>query len=1357
MKKILGLDLGTTSIGWAMVNEAEKADEKSSIIRLGVRVNPLTTDEQTNFEKGKPITTNADRTLKRSMRRSLQRYKLRRDNLIEILKQQGWINEDTILSEQGNFSTFQTYRLRAKAATEEVSLEEFARVLLMINKRRGYKSSRKAKSDDEGRLIDGMEVARQMYDQDLTPGQYGYQLLSAGKSYIPEFYSSDLYAEIDRIWSYQGTFYPEVLTSDFRVQISRQGENNTSKIFREKYNIYTADVKGSRIEKLTQVYRLRHEALERQLTQEDLALVISKVNGQANGSSGYLGAISDRSKELYFKHQTIGQCLIEKLDSDPHKSLKNQPFYRQDYLDEFERLWETQAGFHSELTAELKREIRDVVIFYQRRLKSQKWLVATCEFENRKVCPKSSPLFQEFKLLQVINNIEVSNDEGKRHLTEEERSTLFFELTYKERMTKTEVLKLLFAKPRSLDLNYKEVAGNRTMAAVIRACQEVISMSGHGEYDFAKGSAADNISTIKAVFKGLGFSTEWIDFDSSKTGSDLDREPFYRLWHLLYSYEGDNSSTGDERLIEHLMDMLHMPKEYARVFAGITFEDDYGSLSAKALQKILPHMKDGHEYSKACALAGYRHSKDSLTREELDNRELKEHLSLLPRNSLRNPVVEKILNQMVNVVNEVIDAYGKPDEVRIELARDLKKSAKEREELTKIISANTKEQEACAKLLQAEFGLTHVGRNDIIRYRLYQELAKNGYKTLYSDQYIPREKIFSKEIDIEHIIPQSRLFDDSFSNKTLEYREINIEKGNATALDFVQTKYGDDGLKKYKARVEEMLKQGAISKTKAQKLLMSQQDIPDDFIDRDLRNSQYISRKAQDLLREVARTVSATTGSITDRLREDWQIVNVMQELNWDKYDRQGLTEIIEGRDGQRIRRINDWTKRNDHRHHAMDALTIAFTKPSYIQYLNNLNARDDKQGVIVNIEKKELYIDANHHRRFLPPILPIEDFRRETKRHLEMTLVSIKAKNKVVTRNTNTTKVKDGQHKKVQLTPRGQLHKESVCSMMKVPIIKEISVGAKMDSDMIAKVKNPRYRQALTTRLNAFGGDAKKAFTGKNSLSKNPIWLDDIHSRCVPEKVKVEEFNIQYVIRKPINKDINLDKVVDPKVKQILEERLARYGGDKAKAFSNLDQDPIWLDQAHGICIKSVRCKSLDTAVPLHDKHDKDGNLILNADGNPQPVDYVNTGNNHHVAIFLDNEGNLQEHIVSFYEATSRAIQGYPIVDKDYHKDDGWQFLFTMKQNEYFVFANPETGFDPNEIDLLDEKNYARISPNLFRVQKLSSKYYVFRHHLETSVEDVAKLRDITWKRITSMNGLVGIVKVRVNHLGKIVQVGEY
>src|SRR5690554_562924 len=114
MKRILGLDLGTNSVGWAHVIE-EESPENSSIVQIGVRVNPLTTDEQTNFEKGKPITTNADRTLKRGMRRNLDRYQLRREHLIDALRKANIITAESKLAEDGKNTTHETWRLRAKA------------------------------------------------------------------------------------------------------------------------------------------------------------------------------------------------------------------------------------------------------------------------------------------------------------------------------------------------------------------------------------------------------------------------------------------------------------------------------------------------------------------------------------------------------------------------------------------------------------------------------------------------------------------------------------------------------------------------------------------------------------------------------------------------------------------------------------------------------------------------------------------------------------------------------------------------------------------------------------------------------------------------------------------------------------------------------------------------------------------------------------------------------------------------------------------------------------------------------------------------------------------------------------------
>ena len=1436
MKRILGLDLGTNSIGWALVNEAENKDERSSIVKLGVRVNPLTVDELTNFEKGKSITTNADRTLKRGMRRNLQRYKLRRETLTEVLKEHKLITEDTILSENGNRTTFETYRLRAKAVTEEISLEEFARVLLMINKKRGYKSSRKAKGVEEGTLIDGMDIARELYNNNLTPGELCLQLLDAGKKFLPDFYRSDLQNELDRIWEKQKEYYPEILTDVLKEELRGKKRDAVWAIcakyfvWKETYTEWNKE-KGKteqqeREHKLEGIYskRKRDEAkrenlqwrvngLKEKLSLEQLVIVFQEMNTQINNSSGYLGAISDRSKELYFNKQTVGQYQMEMLDKNPNASLRNMVFYRQDYLDEFNMLWEKQAVYHKELTEELKKEIRDIIIFYQRRLKSQKGLIGFCEFESRqievdidgkkkiktvgnRVISRSSPLFQEFKIWQILNNIEVTvvgkkrkrrklkenysaifeelNDaeqlelNGSRRLCQEEKELLAQELFIRDKMTKSEVLKLLFDNPQELDLNFKTIDGNKTGYALFQAYSKMIEMSGHEPVDFKK-PVEKVVEYIKAVFDLLNWNTDILGFNSNE---ELDNQSYYKLWHLLYSFEGDNTPTGNGRLIQKMTELYGFEKEYATILANVSFQDDYGSLSAKAIHKILPHLKEGNRYDVACVYAGYRHSESSLTREEIANKVLKDRLMLLPKNSLHNPVVEKILNQMVNVINVIIDIYGKPDEIRVELARELKKNAKEREELTKSIAQTTKANEEYKTLLQTEFGLTNVSRTDILRYKLYKELESCGYKTLYSNTYISREKLFSKEFDIEHIIPQARLFDDSFSNKTLEARSVNIEKGNKTAYDFVKEKFGESGadnsLEHYLNNIEDLFKSGKISKTKYNKLKMAEQDIPDGFIERDLRNTQYIAKKALSMLNEISHRVVATSGSVTDKLREDWQLIDVMKELNWEKYKALGLVEYFEDRDGRQIGRIKDWTKRNDHRHHAMDALTVAFTKDVFIQYFNNKNASLDPNANEHAIKNKYF-----QNGRAIAP-MPLREFRAEAKKHLENTLISIKAKNKVITGNINKTRKKGGVNKNMQQTPRGQLHLETIYGSGKQYLTKEEKVNASFDMRKIETVSKSAYRDALLKRLYENDNDPKKAFAGKNSLDKQPIWLDKEQMRKVPEKVKIVTLEAIYTIRKEISPDLKVDKVIDVGVRKILIDRLNEYGNDAKKAFSNLDKNPIWLNKEKGISIKRVTISGISNAQSLHVKKDKDGKPILDENGRNIPVDFVNTGNNHHVAVYyrpvidkrgqlvVDEAGNpkyeLEEVVVSFFEAVTRANLGLPIIDKDYKTTEGWQFLFSMKQNEYFVFPNEKIGFNPKEIDLLDVENYGLISPNLFRVQKFSLKNYVFRHHLETTIKDTSSiLRGITWIDFRSSKGLDTIVKVRVNHIGQIVSVGEY
>jgi CRISPR-associated endonuclease Csn1 len=1430
-KKILGLDLGTTSIGFAVVDEGE--DYESSFIELaGVRVNPLTTDEQTNFEKGKPIAVNAERTLKRGMRRNLDRYQLRRSALIKLLRNSNIINDDTLLNESGNDSTFSTWRNRALAATEKISLADFAKVLLAINKKRGYKSSRKAKSTDEGQVIDSMSVARQLYDLNLTPGQLSYSLLKDGRKRLPDYYRSDLNAEFDKVWEYQKQFYPEIFTDDFKKLLSGKGQKATSAIFWSHYGFNIAENKGTREEKRLRAYKWRSKAFSDQLMKEEAAYVITDINGEINKSSGYLGEISDRSKELFFNRETIGQYLYKKIQNDPHTRLKGQVFYRQDYLDEFETIWQTQAIYYPQLTNELKAEMRDVVIFYQRKLKSQKGLISFCEFESQekemvqngktirkkiglRVAPRSSPLFQEFKIWQQLNHLEFRNKNSREKIAplQEEKDLLFDELNIKGRLTVGDAFKILGYKPSEWEMNYKFLEGNKTSKELYDAFLKILEYEGY-ENNLIKSDKDDNIDVsvieqpaseitkmVETVFNSLGIDTGILKFDAELDGKAFEKQPSYVLWHLLYSLEDDvkkhtqediatygNSNVG---LRKKLCEKFGFKPDHARILSEIVFLDDYASLSTKALRKIVPFIKE-LTYDKACAEAGYRHSAASLTKEEIENRVLKDRLPSIKKNELRNPVVEKILNQTVNVVNMLIDRENEKrrlagnqqpfhfDEIRIELSRELKKNTAERKELSAAINSAELNHIKISKILQTEFGVPNPSRKDIIRYKLYEELKNNGYKDVYTNTYIPREILFSKQIDVDHIIPQMTLFDDSFSNKTLVFRKDNQEKGNQTAFDYLLNKNGEKGIEAYLNRItflhEVNLKnrEEGIGKAKFLKLQKRESEIGDGFIERDLRESQYIAKKAKDMLLHISKTVVSSSGSITARLREDWGLNNIMQELNYPRYKSVGLIESVLQKDGQIKENIVNWSKRDDHRHHAVDALVVAFTKPAYIQYLNHLSARNENHklhGHIIGIEKKHTHIVydslGNRKRKFKEPL---PGFRAVVKEQLEQLFVSHKVKNKVVTKNKNKIRIKQSEKVTTVLTPRGQLHKETVYGKYNFYQSKEEKVSAKFDKATIERITNPHYRKVLLQRLTENDNDPKKAFTGKNSLSKNPVYLDAEKTKILPELVKLVWLEEDYSIRKELNPDNfkddkSIEKVLDEGVKRILKERLNEFNGDAKKAFSDLEKNPVWLNKEKGITIKRVAISGVKNAEPLGFKMDHFGKPLLDVNGELIPNNYIQPGSNHHVSIYADEKGVLQDRIVSFIDAVRLVTNGERVIDKQYNQGLGWKFLYTIKVNEMFVFPNDLSGFNPLEIDLLDPKNKSMISPNLFRVQSISLLRYgnniirdfKFRHHQESKLNDDKNLQGVAYRQVKSLKDLAGIVKVRIDHIGNIVSVGEY
>ncbi|MDE6264796.1 MAG: type II CRISPR RNA-guided endonuclease Cas9 [Paramuribaculum sp.] len=1289
MKQILGLDLGHTSIGWGVVIENEEPSETSSILGAGVRRVPLSVDETKEFTEGKSITTNAGRRQKRSARLNKHRYKLRRHSLKDLLLESGFINENTVFAETGSGSTFSAIALRAKAATQEISLEELGKVLMMLNKKRGYKSNRKMTEDVGNGNIDTLEIATMLKSRNITPGEYSLELYENGKKSVPDFYKSDLIEELKRICVTQHRFNP-LIPENIIDSVKGKNESQTWAILASALNLKGVKRVSSRgLDKRIEECRWRVTALTSPIGLEQFATIVSKLNAAASSASGLLSEMSERSKELLLNSETIGQYKFRLLSDNPHHSFKNVSFYRQDYIAEFNTIWETQAKFHPELTDEIKEKIKETIIFYQRPLKSQKSKVAYCELGSGtimtdkdgkkrlvnagpKVAPKSSPYFQQFRIWQTLNNLKIDD----KPLTLEEKQLLACNLEFCDKMSGKDIMALLAVKGKNHTLNIKEIEGNHTSAAILHACEKIAEITGH---------SLDGISTypslrakaVAEILEVLGINKDILFFNPLLSGEDAEMQPAYRLWHLLYSAEADDSRSGNEKLKKTLCRLFNFNDETVLPLSSLTFPSDYASISVRAIKKLLPYLMKGQMYSEACQSAGLNHSKRSLTSQEIGTKVYADHIENLKKNSLRSPVVEKILNQMINVVNALVAQYGHFDEIRVEMARELKKSAKERENMTKSINDREKDNSRISEILKAApFNIAHPTRNDIIRYRLYEELEMNRHHTLYSDIYIRKEELFTNKFNVEHIIPKSLLFDDSFANKTLESAQANLSKGNMTAYDYVLDTYGEVGIERYTATIDELVKNGALSPAKAKKLKCTADKISSDFLNRDLALTQYISKKAIEMLEEISPKVTATTGAVTDKLRQDWGLIDIMKELNWDKYDRLGLTSSYTDHNGNTVKQINDWTKRNDNRHHAMDAITIAFTRPEYINYLNNLNARSDKSGIIYSIQQKFMHRDKNGNLRFTPP-MPADKLRTEVKEKLNSVLISTKAKNKVVTTNTATTKSSAGERKSKYLTPRTQLHNETVYSRSYYYKTSEVKVDGNMNAEMINKVAVKAYREALENRLMQFNGDAKKAFTGKNSLKKTPLFIDEAHTQQVPEKVKIVELEPRHTVRVAVSENLNIEKVIDKRVKKILEERIAIYGGNKKEAFANLDTNPIYLNKEKGIVIKKVRINAgVKNVVALHDAHNHLGNKLLNPDGLPIPADFVATSGNHHVALFITPEGKIEEVIVSYFEAVARAIASpaLPVIDRNFKSEEGWQFLMTLKKNEYIVFPGYET-----------------------------------------------------------------------------------
>ena len=1078
-----------------------------------------------------------------------------------------------------------------------------------------------------------------------------------------------------------------------------------------KYEGWIKDEADLEVAESHEIWNLRALAAKEPIPLNDLARVFLHINkkrgflsnrkdsSSEKELSDYKQAISDNDRMVLEQDFTIGQWYFDELqNTTPNTELprfKNRIFSRSLHQEEFNKIWETQAR-HYGLTNKLKKEIGDYSIFKQRPLKSQKGLLSKCQFFPKvRVIAESHPLFQLYRAWVELNNLRIKKIRANEELSldiDTKRSILNkLQETIKGKLTKKQ-LKAIIAKEigiseRSFNLNSDGIKGCTTLA---------------------------NITRIQGKY-ALDFN---VNFDPYVKGNTFDKQDVLQIWHLLYSVP-------EESVIrKKLAERFQIKGEAADELLAIPLSEQYGNLSARAIRKLLPELELGLMYSEACEAVGLRHS-DFETLEEREQRTLEDELPLIAKNELRNPVVEKVLNQMIHLVNTLIKDpdFGRPDEIHVELARELTSSQKQRN----VAHSRNKKAAANHKRIREElskFGLKRITRKDIEKYKLGEEC---NWVSLYTGKPIKPSEVFTTNMyDIEHIIPRSRMFNDSFQNKTLCEREFNEKKGAETAYDYIES-LGPKALEAYLERVEELYRNrpgrgqvppkqvGWITKSKYEKLLMPGGEIPSDFISRQLNETAYISKKALNLLKQVSKEVIATSGSVSSEMRKQWQLEEVLQELNQPEYREAGLIETITTKDGKEKPRLIGWSKREDHRHHALDAIVTALVSPSIIQRLNNLNQLR-LEGEKIN--ETEQYKRAQSLRKFDPPM---ENLRFKVKEALAPIIISRRKGKKVATWSRNRVK-KSGFNHKVDigkvLIPRGELHKETIYAKRLIQVKEPIPL-VKITSDY--KIQDPELQEAFNERLNHFGGNLKKAFS-TTSLKKNPF------------KFKGEElgaaacWEYRYIKRTAIDESLKVADVVDERIKEILQKRLDAYDGKAKEAFTNLDEKPIWMDSGKGRTIKKVR-----TFVKAND-------LLPLREANGKPKDFVFTRNNHHIALYKEVDGKIRAQAVSLLEAARRKQTGQSVFQAT--NSSGGSLVHAFEMDQMYYFGESKSDISIQEID-----------PRLvFRLQKGSVSQsggvdIYFRQQYETKLDNKHKL---ALKRINSPKGLPTHY-LRIDRLGRI------
>jgi len=1261
IKTVLGLDLGTNSIGWALIDK-----ENKKILGMGSRIIPMSQDILGEFGKGNSVSQTAERTSFRGTRRLRERHLLRRERLHRILNILGFLpkhyaNQIDFEKRLGQFKDeaepklvyqgiwnkekggneydfifkksfkemvvdfrehqpeilendrkipydWTIYYLRKKALTKKIEKEELAWLLLSFNQKRGYYQLRNEEEEENPN--------KQVEFYSLKVTEVREDEPQKGKSDI--WYSIIL----ENGWVYRRSSKTPLLDwkdkiKDFIVttDLNDNGTIKTDKEGNEKRSF-------------------------RAPGEDDWTLIKKKTETEIDKTG-----------------KTVGTFIYDTLLQNPKQKIKDKLVHtieRKFYKDELKQILQKQKEFHSELQSEdlyndcvrelyrnneahqfllSKRDFvhlfLDDIIFYQRPLKSQKSSIGNCSLEYKeykvngeekteylKGIPKSHPLYQEFRLWQWIYNLRIykkdddSNVTGEFINSSETYEKLFEFLNSRKEIEQKPLIKYF--------IKLKGLKGKALTAEVEKYRWNFV--------EDKKYPCNETRTLIKTRLEKIE------NISDNFLTTNIEEQ----LWHIIYSV---SDKTEYEKALKtyakkHEVEINSFVDNFKKF---PPFKSEYGSYSAKAIKKLLPLMRTGKYWSwddidekskeridniidaeandeirllvrdKAekhalqtrtdfqrlpLWLAQYiiynRHSEVAIAGKWYSVSDLEKYLEEFKQHSLRNPIVEQVVNETLRVVKDIWQQYGNGvmdffDEIHIELGREMKNTSEDRKRMTSQINENENTNlriKALLAELKNDTSVVNVrphspmqqeilkiyedgilsseieipedivkisktaqpSSSELQRYKLWLE---QKYRSPYTGQMIPLNKLFTSEYEIEHIIPQSRYFDDSFSNKVICESSVNKLKDNQIGLEFiknhhreiVQTGFGNS-IKIFEVSdYEDFVKSHYVkNRSKRNKLLMD--DIPEKMIERQLNDTRYISKFISSVLSNVVRAdkdddgvnsknIIPGNGKITTALKQDWGLNDVWNDLIFPRFERMNqLTNSTAFTSyNEKYQKylptvplehsINFQKKRIDHRHHALDALVIACATRDHVNLLNNKYAKSNERFDLNRKLRKFEKVAYNHPKtgerieKEVPVgfLKPWNNFTVDAKNELEKIVVSFKQNLRIINKTSNKyVSYKD---------ENGNLR---------------IGKDGKPIKDFISQIK------------------------GDSWAIRKPMHKETVSGKVLLKRIKVPNGKILTATRKKVDTSFNLktfESITDTGIQKILKNYLSTKGNNPELAFS--------------------------------------------------------------------------------------------------------------------------------------------------------------------------------------------------------------